>query len=240
MLPPWRHVRCDPQRKTRSRGVVVACPRWLLSPPLLLLFRSARGPGRHSQTGAAALRGQPRCRCRHRGPPSRRARLGEAGGCRRGAAAGRAQGLRLHVQRLALQRPAVDGHEASDVQRLAGLHEALDPLLDLRVLALAGGAAPLRDDLAALVLHQRVLLQAADRLLLAAAEDERLGHATLGDLRHPLDLHDLHDLHGLHGCGLLHRNLGSRLHGDGHRCVCEVERLGGQGGRGERITEAER
>mmetsp|Transcript_162819 Transcript_162819/g.517275 ORF Transcript_162819/g.517275 Transcript_162819/m.517275 type:complete len:210 (+) Transcript_162819:147-776(+) len=101
-----------------------------------------------------------------------------------------ADGLALHVQGLALQRPPVDGHEAADMKRLASRQHALDPSLDVLVAALAVGAGPLGHHPAACVLHQRVLPKAAHRLLLAAPQDERLRQTTLRDLRDTLGLHD--------------------------------------------------
>merc|ERR1719399_411031 len=119
--------------------------------------------------------------------------------------------LCLCIQRCAL----LHGSEASDLQHLARLHDGLHPWI-----LLATGKLFLAHDFAALVLDQVLCTQAANSLLLAAAEHQDLAEFSPADLAHGLLLHRLHGLHGclllhhfhgLHGCLLLHRLHG--LHG---------------------------
>mmetsp|Transcript_52538 Transcript_52538/g.135615 ORF Transcript_52538/g.135615 Transcript_52538/m.135615 type:complete len:286 (-) Transcript_52538:21-878(-) len=114
--------------------------------------------------------------------------------------------LGLDVDGLALQGLAIHGHEAAHTQRLARLHVSLDPRLDAGKGALSPGRRLLGHDLAALVLHERVLRQAADRLLLRSPQDKSLREHAAGHLGDALRLHCLHRLACL-GRGLrsLHR-----------------------------------
>merc|ERR1719262_1644777 len=112
--------------------------------------------------------------------------------------------LRLHVERLALQRLAVEGDPTRHAHRTARRHVRLGPALDLLVDLLAACVGALRYDLAPLVLHERLLLEAANRLLLAPTEDQRLREAAPRDLRDALALlHHLRDLRP--PLALLHR-----------------------------------
>merc|ERR1719272_1343363 len=126
--------------------------------------------------------------------------------------------LRLSVNSLARRRLPVDGDEAGHAQLLAGLGDRGGPLLKGApcVPRLGHRRLLLRHDPPELVLLERVLPEAADRLLLGAPEHHGLGETALRDLGDRLLLlhrfHRLHSLNGLHG---LHRRL-HRLHRLGH------------------------
>merc|ERR1719287_268181 len=67
---------------------------------------------------------------------------------------GAVDGLGLGVERLALRRLAVDGHEAAHAERLLGLLDGSEPALDVGETLLARRRLVLRDDLATLVLEE--------------------------------------------------------------------------------------
>mmetsp|Transcript_11701 Transcript_11701/g.31467 ORF Transcript_11701/g.31467 Transcript_11701/m.31467 type:complete len:203 (+) Transcript_11701:25-633(+) len=126
------------------------------------------------------------------------------------------QRLGLGVERLAGRGLATDGDEARQAQSLARGLDRVGPSLEALREVLLGNRRPLfRHDLAELVLHQAVFLQATAGLLLDPREDPGLGTPASGDHAHLLRLHGL-----LHGARLLHGGLHDRrlLHGKGHLC----------------------
>merc|ERR1712037_498496 len=107
------------------------------------------------------------CTCHQADAPSAAAAAAAAAACK-------AERLGLHIQCLALDALPVDGHETLHLEGLARRRHALDPSLDILEAPLAGCGGPLRDNLAALVFHQRSLGKAAGGLLLGAAHDQGL------------------------------------------------------------------
>merc|ERR1719238_243852 len=127
------------------------------------------------------------------------------------------QSLGLRVEGLALAT-AVHRAEPLDVQFLSRPGHALGPATNALESALAVSVCTLRHNLAVLVLHQSVLLQATSGLRFASTEDKGLGKTTLGNLRHTLRLHGFHCLHCFHSlhsalhAGLLHDGLLGESH----------------------------
>merc|ERR1712098_419287 len=74
----------------------------------------------------------------------------------------RAERLGFHVESLALQRSAIDRHEAGHMQYLPGLHVCFRPILNLSVAAFPACRGALRDDLAPLVPHERISLETSN------------------------------------------------------------------------------